>query len=121
MSSSTIPWQMGLLALAIANATAMPLLAWGRNGHVQITAGAISHLPEPLRDFFQMSASQISNQGGVEPPGNHFIDIDIYPEFAAGTFPHDLNALIAKYGNSFVVSNGEAPWTYANYVRRTPP
>ena len=89
--------------------------AWGYNGHAHITAERFPHLPQPLRSFFQVN-KVIRSQAANEPPGRHYIDIDVYPEFAAGTFPHDVNDLIAIYGESYVESNGMGPWTYNDYV-----
>ncbi len=40
----------------------------------------------------------------------HYIDIDDYPEFAAGTLPHTLDSMIARYGATRVQSNGLLPW-----------
>jgi hypothetical protein len=57
----------------------------------------------------------VASQSGIEPPGAHYIDIDYYPEFAAGTFPRDLSVLTARYGSSVVNNNGTAPWTAKSY------
>jgi hypothetical protein len=95
---------------------AAPAHGWGRTGHEHITEGAIGHLPLPLRGFFAAHESDVVEMAGDEPPGSHWIDIDYYPEFFAGTFPRDVNMLIAKYGSSTVNSIGMGPWTYANYV-----
>ncbi|MGD9634768.1 MAG: PEP-CTERM sorting domain-containing protein [Pirellulales bacterium] len=103
--------------LLVLNWTAPRAAAWGSTGHSHITGGAIPHLPQPLRSFFEANVSTIRSQASQEPPGRHYIDIDVYPEFAAGTFPHDVNVLIAKYGASYVEQNGRGPWTYADYVQ----
>lgn len=109
---------VGCVAVAgMTLSTARTAFAWGSQGHSHITGGAILHLPQPLRNFFQINASQVRNEAADEPPGRHYIDIDVYPEFFAGTFPRDRNALIAIYGYSYVESNGMAPWTYADYVQ----
>jgi hypothetical protein len=108
---------VALAVLLLLHQTAPRAFAWGSTGHSHITGGAISHLPEPLRSFFTANATTIRSQAAQEPSGRHYIDIDVYPEFAAGTFPHDVNVLIAKYGYSYVERNGMAPWTYANYVQ----
>jgi hypothetical protein len=89
---------------------------WGSTGHQHITAGAIAHLPQPLRAFFQANSAAVQSAAGVEPPGAHYIDIDYYPEFFDGTLPHDLGALIALYGQSVVDQNGTAPWTVGAYT-----
>lgn len=104
-------------ALLLLHQIAPGAFAWGSTGHSHITGGAIPHLPEPLRSFFTTNATTIRSQAAQEPSGRHYIDIDVYPEFAAGAFPHDASVLIAKYGYSYVEQNGMAPWTYANYVQ----
>src|SRR4051812_2087098 len=89
--------------------------AWGFQGHNFITANSVQHLPDPLKFYFQQNLTTVNQYASNEPPGRHYIDIDYYPEWAAGTFPHDENVLIAKYGLSTVQSNGESPWTIGNY------
>jgi PEP-CTERM motif len=81
-----------------------------------MTGGSIGHLPEPLQSFFQINVNTIRSMASQEPPGKHYIDIDYYPEFFAGTLPHDVNDLIDLYGYPIVEDNGMGPWTYANYV-----
>jgi hypothetical protein len=89
---------------------------WGSSGHEHITAGAINHLPQPLRGFFQANSDTVSNAAGVEPPGTHYIDIDVYPEFFAGTFPRDWDAAVALYGVSTLNANGIGPWNAETYA-----
>jgi hypothetical protein len=108
----------GFVLVNLMSLTSSTAFAWGATGHSHITGGAIPHLPLPLRSFFEANAGSIRNLASQEPPGKHYIDIDVYPEFAAGTFPHDVNALIATYGYSYVESNGMGPWTYAGYVEQ---
>ncbi len=118
-SRTTLRWLRVAVALAgcfLGLALATPAQGWGGAGHRWLTTGAIPHLPLPLRGFFAANQSAIVTQAGNEPPGAHYIDIDYYPEFLAGTFPRNLNVLIAKYGSSAVNSNGKGPWTYADYV-----
>lgn len=74
-------------------------------------------MPQPLRGFFEANLVQIRDQSGQEPPGQHYIHMDDYPEFFTGTFPRDINELIAIYGTSTVNGNGKAPWTFASYVQ----
>lgn len=106
----------GVAVILIVHLSARTAAAWGATGHSHITGGAIPHLPQPLRSFFEINASTIRSLASQEPSGKHYIDIDVYPEFFAGTFPHDVNDLIAIYGDPYVESNGKGPWTYANYV-----
>jgi hypothetical protein len=88
---------------------------WSSAGHQFITDTAMQELPVTLRTFFLNHATAVKTAAGTEPPGQHYIDIDVYPEFAAHTFPHDESVLIARYGSAYVASNGEGPWTAATY------
>jgi hypothetical protein len=97
---------------------AVPVHGWWDTGHEHITVGAIDHLPQPLRGFFQANLEEVRDRSGFEPPGRHYINIDLYPEFFAGTFPRDVNDLIAIYGDNWVTSAGKGPWTFANYVEQ---
>jgi hypothetical protein len=90
---------------------------WSSTGHQHITAGAIGHLPQPLKGFFQANSATVVSAAGQEPQGyTHYIDIDYYPEFFAGTFPHSEAALVAIYGQSVVDSNGTGPWSMALFT-----
>jgi hypothetical protein len=104
-----------LLAVAFVPRNTLGDDRWGGTGHSHITAGAVQHLPQPLRHFFEVNSSYIADQSSIEPPGTHYIDIDYYPEFFAGTLPHDFNALIALYDISIVEDNGVGPWTAGDY------
>ncbi len=115
----TIPRIIGALAfiaICLGPATARAEERWGGTGHSHITEGAVTHLPQPLRHFFEDNSSYIASQAAIEPPGTHYIDIDYYPEFFAGTLPHSYNALVAIYGASVVQNNGTAPWTVGTYT-----
>ncbi len=103
-----------LVALLLLGST--PAAGWWSHGHSHITEGAIPHLPQPLQSFFQENLNTVSALSASEPPGKHYIDIDAYPEFFAGTLPRDLDDLIDLYGFSFVDQNGMGPWTFADYV-----
>jgi hypothetical protein len=90
--------------------------AWSSVGHQRITEGAVGQLPQPLRAFFHDQLDTIKSEAGTEPPGAHYINIDCYPEFFAGTLPHNLDDLIAIYGASVVDDNGMGPWTATDYL-----
>jgi hypothetical protein len=106
----------GVLVMGVLSMPGGPVFGWGSQGHGHLTNGSVAHLPEPLRSFFEANKSSVSSMASQEPPGKHYIDIDYYPEFFAGTFPHDVNDLISTYGYAVVEDNGMAPWTYENYV-----
>lgn len=104
-------------ALGFAAAAADAADRWGGAGHAHITSGAVAHLPQPLRHFFEANRDYIAAQSANEPPGTHYIDIDYYPEFFAGTFPRDYDDLVAIYGVSVVEDNGTGPWTAVDYTQ----
>lgn len=106
----------GIAALAILALCSQPAAAWWDQVHSHITAGAISHLPQPLRGFFEEHSGYLSSQAGLEPPGSHYINIDVYPSFFTGTFPRNYDDLVALHGESYVRSLGTAPWTFARQV-----
>jgi hypothetical protein len=89
---------------------------WGSSGHQHITEGAVNHLPQPLRGFFQANSTTVSTAAGVEPPSTHYIDIDVYPEFFAGTFPRDWTAAVALYGTTTLSNNGLGPWNAQTFA-----
>jgi hypothetical protein len=88
---------------------------WWETGHSYITHNAVQHLPAPLAAFVNQNLGTIDFYASGEPPGRHYIDIDVYPEFHAGQMPRDLNVLYGRYGTSYVNSNGISPWVIANY------
>ncbi len=90
--------------------------AWWTHGHAHITEKAVLHLPDPLQFSFQAKLDFLKSYAAQEPPGKHYIDIDYYPEFFEGTFPRDIDVLIALYGAKIVEQNGTAPWTVGQYV-----
>jgi hypothetical protein len=89
-------------------------LRWGWEAHRYINEHAVDYLP-PEMSFFQDHLGYIREHSAdpdTDPlPGYyHYIDIDYYPEFFAGTLPHDLDNLIALYNISIVNNNGIVPW-----------
>jgi hypothetical protein len=104
-----------LVLLCVIALTTSRAHAWGSTGHGIITDGAMQHLPAQLKVALSEFYSTLRSASTTEPPGNHFIDIDAYPEFFAGTFPRDKNVLIAKYGFPTVQANGESPWSIGDF------
>ena len=105
-----------LLALSFGPSASLAQDRWGGTGHSHITEGAVLHLPQPLRHFFQDNSVYIAAQAAIEPPSTHYIDIDYYPEFFAGTLPHSYSALVAIYGVTVVEDNGVGPWNAGTYT-----
>ncbi len=87
---------------------------WGWSGHRFINNTAVDHLPESM-SFFQDHRGYLSDHA-ADPdtdnfPGNyHYIDIDYYPEFFAGTLPHQWQDMIALYGQNTMEDYGLVPW-----------
>lgn len=89
--------------------------AWWDTGHSFITQNSVAHLPSTLQTFVNREYSTILNYASIEPPGRHYIDIDLYSEFFAGQMPRDLSVLDNAYGATLVDSRGISPWVIANY------
>ncbi len=87
---------------------------WGWGSHRFINDAAVNHLPESM-SFFNDHRSYLSEHS-VDPdsdsdPGNyHYIDIDYYPEFFAGTLPHTWQGMLDLYGQNTMEDNGLVPW-----------
>lgn len=87
---------------------------WGWGSHRFINDAAVDHLPAAM-SFFQDHRDYLSDHS-TDPdtdqdPGNyHYIDIDYYPEFFAGTLPHTWEDMIALYGQDIMEENGLIPW-----------
>ncbi len=95
---------------------------WGRTGHQIINGNFGKYLPMSLQSLFEKSsyyiqhASDADFRKSADPSESpkHFIDIDAYPEFAAGTLAHDYDSLLAKYGSPTVIRNGILPWAISS-------
>jgi len=97
-----------LFILAIAFFQQDKVYAWGWETHRYINENAVNYLP-PEMDFFEDYRDYLrahSTDPDVDglPGYYHYIDIDYYPEFFEGTFPHDL------YGYNVLIDNGTVPW-----------
>jgi hypothetical protein len=116
---------VGLTALlcAVLPATGW---TWGGDGHRYIAQNYSQHLPaymDGLRTFDSVVNTHVTDpdtrKGSPDYPGEsyrHYIDIDYYPEFLAGTLPRNRAALEALYGTSTVLSNGVLPWAIDEVV-----
>jgi len=111
---------IGLLAVALP-ATGW---AWGSVGHHYIAENYSKHLPpyiDGMRTYDSTVDTHVTDpdtrKGSV--PGEsyrHYIDIDSYPEFLAGTLARDRTTLEAEYGASTVLNNGVLPWAVSEVV-----
>ena len=103
-----------LFLLAITFLQQDKVYAWGWGTHRYINENAVDYLP-PEMDFFQEHSDYL-REHSTDPdvdelPGYyHYIDIDYYPEFFEGTFPHDWNEAVEQYGYDVIISNGTIPW-----------
>ena len=103
-----------LFLLAITFLQQDKVYAWGWGTHRYINENAVDYLP-PEMDFFQ-EHSEYLREHSTDPdvdelPGYyHYIDIDYYPEFFEGTFPHDWDEAVEQYGYDVIINNGTIPW-----------
>ncbi len=93
-------------------------LGWGSTGHQIINGNFGKFLPLSLKSisakssYYLLHASDADRRKSSDAfeGAKHFIDIDAYPEFAAGTLTHSYDSLLAKYGILTVTQNGTLPW-----------
>jgi hypothetical protein len=91
---------------------------WGGEGHRYIARNYSQHLPpgiDGLRTYDAVVEQKVTDPDTRKSytPGEsyrHYLDIDWYPEFLAGTLSHQRSVLEAKYGASVVLNNGVLPW-----------
>ncbi len=91
---------------------------WGSVGHRYIAARYSQHLPayvDGLRLYDSTVYDHVNDPDTRKSytPGEaekHYIDIDWYPGFLAGTLSHDRATLEAQYGASVVTDLGVLPW-----------
>ena len=111
---------VALVALVLAAFPAVPLDAWGFNGHRFITERAIELLPPEIRPFFQafrvaivehsIDPDTYRTMGFTDEPPRHFLDMDAYGPFPFTNLPRDYKEAVAVRGQDFVVKNGTVPW-----------
>jgi len=113
-----------LVTLALAFALPGAAHAWGGATHHYIARNWSQHLPpeiDGLRAYDAVVDAHVTDADTRRPytPGEgprHYIDIDAYPEFLAGTLPHDRAELERRYGTGVVAANGIVPWAVADVV-----
>ena len=98
---------------------------WGGDGHHYIAQHYSQHLPadlDGLRAYDGAVDAHVTDPDSRKgsTPGEserHYIDIDYYPEFLAGTLPRDRTALEALYGAFIVNDNGVLTWAIGEVWR----
>jgi hypothetical protein len=91
---------------------------WGWYVHMLINRAATSHLPVEFRAFAQWAdrleqlsfAADVRAGSDADEAIRHYIDIDNYDEFFAGTLPHTYAEMVARFGRERVDGNGKVPW-----------
>jgi hypothetical protein len=120
MSGSNRMRYASILVLTAALCAVLPATGWtwGSVGHHYIAQNYSQHLPayiDGLRAYDSVVDLHVTDPDSRKgsTPGEapkHYIDIDYYPRFLAGTLPRDRSALEAVYGASTVLSKGVLPW-----------
>ncbi|MGA2622978.1 MAG: S1/P1 nuclease [Bacteroidota bacterium] len=95
---------------------------WGSTGHRFINLKAVYNLPNSMSSFkadslfYQAHASDADARKSSDPSEapRHYIDIDAYPDFHH--LSHNLDSVIALYGQDIVTSRGILPWAIAATV-----
>ena len=109
-----------LFLLAITFLQQDKVYAWGWGTHRYINENAVDYL-HPEMDFFQEHSDYL-REHSTDPdvdelPGYyHYIDIDYYPEFFEGTFPHDWDEAVEQYGYDVIINNGTIPWVIETWT-----
>ena len=94
-------------------------MGWGSIGHKIINKNITLSFPAELSmlqfwsDSLAAHGSDADYRKSWDPDEDikHYIDIDNYPEFVTeGKISSDRDSLIAKYGSSFVLTQGILPW-----------
>jgi hypothetical protein len=91
---------------------------WGSVGHHYIAQNYSKHLPayiDGLKTYDSTVDTHVTDPDTRKSstPGEaekHYIDIDWYPEFLAGTLPRNRTALEALYSPAIVIDEGVLPW-----------
>lgn len=92
--------------------------AWGYAVHRLINRNAVTNLPADFQGFAQWAAELEAMAVAADERKccvaneniRHYIDIDDYAEFHAGTFPRRYVDAVNRYGVSRLESNGIGPW-----------
>jgi hypothetical protein len=114
-------WAVLVIFLLVYSAPA-PTWGWGGDVHRLVNRSAVMHLPPECTLFIErvgtleQRASDADRRKRNDPNEGprHYIDIDDYPEFFSGTLPHELEAMLARYGARRVQGNGVLPWAIDN-------
>jgi hypothetical protein len=99
-------------------------LGWGGLGHRTIAGQYGASLPPGLSALRGQDAWVVTHvmdpdtRKSTVPAERyrHYIDIDAYPEYFAGTLPHDRAELEARYGAAQVEQWGIVPWAIGEVV-----
>lgn len=101
-----------------------PSFAWGGTGHRVIASRYSASLPGPMNGLALNDAWVVDHV--MDPDARkstvpseryrHYIDIDAYPEYHAGTLSHDRAVLEAAYGAAQVEQWGIVPWAIGEVV-----
>ena len=113
-----------ILATLLAVCLPAPGWTWGSATHHYIAENYSKHLPpyiDGLRAYDAVVDQKVTDPDTRRPttPGEsyrHYIDIDNYAEFLAGTLSHDRATLEAQYGAATVLDNGIVPWAVGEVV-----
>jgi len=118
--------RLGSAVVALVLGVAFPSAGWtwGSVGHHYVAQHYSQHLPafiDGLRAYDSTVDAHVTDPDTRKSytPGEaerHYINIDYYPEFLAGTLPRDRAALEALYGPATVIDVGILPWAVTEVV-----
>jgi hypothetical protein len=94
--------------------------AWGWETHRYINEQAVDYLPSEMgffQEYQEYIRSHATDPDSDNLPGYyHYIDIDYYPEFFEGTFPHNWDDAVAQYGYDVIIDYGTVPWVIEEWT-----
>lgn len=109
-----------LIAWCLVGLVALPATgwSWGSSVHRLINRNAVANLPPDFQAFAQWAGDLEALAPAADERKccvagesiRHYIDIDNYPEFFNGTFPHSYDDALGRFGRSRLESNGIGPW-----------
>lgn len=126
MTRTSLARLAAIVVLTAVLGAALPATGWtwGATGHHYIARNYSKHLPAELQALSAYDSTVNAHVTDADTrkgstlgeSEKHYIDIDYYPEFLAGTFPRSRSVLESRYGTATVTDHGVVPWAIADVV-----
>lgn len=111
-------WCERTVLTTLVLATPAVAFPWGADVHRLVNRAAAGLLPPSFAPFahwadsleYLATAADARRCCDEDEAMRHYIDIDAYDEFFAGTLPRTFPAMVQRYGLEQVHANGIVPW-----------